>query len=406
MKQIAILFLLILSWNSWGQRLFPSIVDTLKSTRTLSLDGSAELSTTGMNNGMINRFLFGGAISEDVIQGNMDKQKTINRGGAILSGNIMYTDLKVNLFKKEKIGYGMQYGYDQVAGITYTDQLFNLIFDGNKNYANANMKLAGSSIRNMSFQKIGFGLFHKPTKSSLFFNLVGVNSYFNGGISSGTIYQSSELDTLQLEAKGSFSQPYRKTFFKGVGFSVDFNYNIPIRFLKNNRAILQLQVHNLGFAYVDGGVKKYTMDSTYRYTGFSVSQLFNGAMSKETSVLDTLGIQQKGANKWLILPFYVQLSKAVNEEFEGEWQSLFGVRFYPTSSARPLIYAGVDYRPLKSLHIGAMASYGGFASFRGTFYLQYKIKQFGIGIGADNIIGSFSKKGFGQTYNIQLSCAF
>lgn len=390
----------------FSQRLFPTIIDTNSSERSLTLDASAELATTGLNNGMLNRFLFGGAISNDVIQANHDKQKTLNRGGAILSGNLMYTDLKVNLFKNAKIGYGIQYGYSQVSSLTYTDHLYDLVFQGNKNYANVDMRLTGTTVRNMAFQKIGFGLFHKATKSSLFFNLVGVSSYFKGGISDGVLQQSIGLDTLTLAAKGSFSQPYRKTFMKGMGFSVDFNYNIPIRFFKNKRAILQVQVHDLGFAYFDGGVKRYSMDSTYRYTGFTVSQLFNGVMSKTTSLMDTLGITQKGTSKWEVLPFYIQISKAVNEDYEGEWQSLFGLRAYPTASYRPLIYAGVDYRPIKPLHIGALVSYGGFTSFKGTLYLQYKVKNFGIGVATDNIVGAFSKKGFGQAYNLQLSCTF
>jgi hypothetical protein len=359
-----------------------------------------------MNNGMLNRFLFGGEISTDVIQQNTDKQKALNRGGAILSGKLMYTDLKVNLFKNPKIGYGIQYGYDQIASITYSDHLFDLVFEGNKNYANVDMRLTGSTVRNTAFQKIGFGLFHKATKSSLFFNLVGVNSYLKGGLENGMLQQSAGLDTLTLKAKGSFSQPYRNTFMKGMGFSVDFNYNIPIRFFKNKTAVLQVQVQNLGFAYMDGGVKRYAMDSTYRYTGFTVSQLFHGVMSKETTLMDTLGISQKGAGKWIMLPFYIQLSKAVNEDYAGEWQSLFGLRAYPTASYKPLIYAGVDYRPIKSLHLGALVSYGGFTSFKGTFYVQYKIKNFGFGIATDNIIGAFSKKGFGQTYNFQLACTF
>jgi len=53
-----------------------------------------------------------------------------------------------------------------------------------------------------------------------------------------------------------------------------------------------------------------------------------------------------------------------------------------------------------------MATYGGFSTFRGTIYVQYTVKNLGFGIGCDNIVGSFSQKGFGQTYNLKLTCRF
>lgn len=407
MKKTTLYFcILLLSFHGFGQRIFPTIIDTSHSFRQLSIDGSAEIASTAFNNQLLNRFLFGGEISAGVIDDNSVKQKSLNRGGAILSGNIVYTDLKVNLFKKEKWGYGVQLGYDQIANISYTDDLFNLVFKGNQEYANSSMDISSSSVKNIAFQKVGFGIYHKPTRSSLYFNIVNVSSYFKGGIDRGTIHQSADLDTITIDAKGSFSQPYKKTFSKGLGFSFDFSYNIPIRLFKNTTAILQAQVRNLGVAYVNGGVKRHYLDSTYSYSGFTVQQLFDGVISEESSLQDTLGIRTGSSSKWIALPFYVQLSKEVNEDFEGKFQSVFGLRVYPIASYRPLIYAGADFRPIQGLHIGLIASYGGFSVFRGTLYLQYNIRNFGVGVGMDNVVGTFYKKGFGQTYNIRLACRF
>lgn len=72
-----------------------------------------------------------------------------------------------------------------------------------------------------------------------------------------------------------------------------------------------------------------------------------------------------------------------------------------------MIYAGIDYKPISNLHLGLLASYGGYSTFRGSLYIQYKIKNFGFGISSDNIVGIVSKKqGFGQTYNIRLQWNF
>lgn len=398
-------FCLLLSFHGFGQRLFPAIIDTNKNIREINIDFSAEIASTALDNQILNRILFGGEISDKAIFDNSNRQKLLNRGGSILAGTIQYTDLKVNLFKQEKLGFGIQYGYDQIASISYSDHLFNLAAKGNKEFAGSTADISSTTIRNFAFQKLGFGVILKPTKSSLFLNVVGLSNYFKGGIGNGFIRQSENLDTVTIKANGNFAQPNSQTYLKGMGLSLDFNYNIPINFFKNDHAILQAQVRNLGVVYVDKGVKHYRVDSTYNYTGFSFEQLFNGGLTNG-NLLDTLGIKREKSSKWIALPFYVQLSKAVNEEYEGKFQSLFGLRVYPVASYRPLVYVGADYKPIANLHLGLMASYGGFSTFRGTFYLQYKTPHFGFGIGIDNIVGSVYKKGLGQTYNIQLICRF
>ncbi|MBN9294523.1 MAG: hypothetical protein J0G96_11145 [Flavobacteriia bacterium] len=391
---------------TFGQRLFPTVIDTNRNARFIDLDASAESASTTMNNSMLNRFLFGGTIESGSIDQNFQRQKMLNTVGAILSGGIVYTDLKTDLFKHPKLGYGIQIGYDQIASVSYTDHLFGLMFKGNEQYAGMNMDLSSTVVRNIAFQKVGFGIILKPSRSSLFLNVVNVSDYFKGGVGHGTIQQSSGLDSVTLDVEASMLQPYKSNFFTGTGLSLDFNYNIPIRFFRNSTAVLQVQFRNLGVAYVEGGIKRHKLDTIHTYTGFTVDQLFDGVLSKENTVLDTLGVKTDSYSKWIGLPFYFQFSKAVNEDYEGKFQSLFGLRVYPISSYKPLVYLGVDYRPIRPLHIGLMATYGGFSTFRGTLYVQYMMKNFGFGAGCDNIVGSFSQKGFGQTYNLKLTCRF
>lgn len=406
MRVVGLFVVLLLSGFSFGQRIFPTITDTATHQRILKLEGSAEIASTSLDNQLINRFLFGGEISNAVILENSYKQRLLNKGGFIVSGGIEYTDYKLNLFNSEKIGLGVQIGYDQIASLSYTDHLFDLIFKGNKAYANSNLDLTSTSIRNIAFQKVGAGLLHKGTKSALYFNFVNVSNYLKGGITKGYLHQSAKYDTLLLDAQGSFVHPFRTTFSKGMGFSVDFKYNVPLRFFNNDKAIFSAQIQNLGFAYMDGGLKKYGLDSVYTYTGFTVEQISDGILSEGTSVLDTLGIRKGKTSKWITLPFYVQLSKEVNEDYSGSFQSIFGLRVYPIATYTPLLYVGADYKPIEGLHLGLIATYGGFSTFRGSFYLQYHTERIGFGIGVDNVVGTVYKKGYGQTYNIQFVCKF
>lgn len=390
----------------FSQALVPQFIDTLKTGQSIRFSGNVELSATSMTNQMLNPLLFGGEISDQTIDDLAIKQRMLNRVGAIINADFRYENLSVNLFKSPKLGFAVQAGYEQLASVGYTDHLFSLAFQGNENFAGKSIDLSSSAVRNIAFQKLGFGVILKSNKSALFVNLINVSNYFRGGIEHGVVNQSVGLDTVSLDFTGSLIQPYKSTFMKGAGLSLDFNYNIPLKFLKNPNATIQVQFKNLGFAYVDGGLQKKSLDTIHVYSGFTVDQLLSGVISKETSLEDTLGIRTSETGKWIGLPFNFQIAKLISEDYEGKVQSTFGIRVYPISSYKPLFFLGIDYRPIRSLHLGAIASYGGFSLFRASFYVNYNLSKFGIGLGTDNIIGMVSDKGFGQSYNFRVSCRF
>lgn len=406
-KIIYALFCVLTSFFGFSQQLAPEIIDTNKNDRGIYLEGSIELSSTALPNEILNPFLFGGEITNQVIDRNASKQKGLNRAGAIIHGNIMYRDLKTNLFKSEKIGFGVQLGYERMLNASYTKELFGLVFQGNEQYAGQNINLNSTSVADIGYQKMGFGVFLKNTQSYGFLNIINVSDYMKGGVKHGTIQQSEDLDDISLDLAGNWSRTTSNGYARGLGLSIDFKYNIPIKFFKNKTAIVSAQVKNLGFAYIYKGTQKYSMDTILHYNGFSFNQLIDGVISKETSLIDTLGIHEEKGTAVVGLPFYLQIAKEINEDYEGKLQSTFGIRVYPISNYKPMIYAGIDYKPISNLHLGLLASYGGYSTFRGSLYIQYKIKNFGFGISSDNIVGIVSKKqGFGQTYNIRLQWNF
>lgn len=392
--------------TSIAQPLMPEIIDTVKNGKEISISGTADVSSSAIDNGMISPFLFGGEISSASIQRNINRQKTMNRGGIIMNGELLYKDFDTPLFKNKKLGFGVQMGYTQFISLSYTKSLFDLVFQGNESYAGQNMNLNSTSFSNIGFQKVGFGLFLKKTQSHFFLNLISISDFSKGSVKHGTIQQSNELDQIGIDMAAQFSRAISSAFSKGAGLSIDIKYNIPLKIFKNKNAKLSVQLSNLGVAYLYQGTNKYTIDTIQHYSGFTVNQLLDGVVSTETSLLDTLGVHQAKGSSWVALPASIQLSKEVNEDFEGKIQSLFGVKVFPISNYRPLVFIGGDYRPIQNLHLGLIASYGGFSTFRGTFYIQYRIKGFGFGISTDNIVGMVSKKGFGQTYSLRLAWKF
>jgi hypothetical protein len=107
-----------------------------------------------------------------------------------------------------------------------------------------------------------------------------------------------------------------------------------------------------------------------------------------------------------MLPGYIQIGKIVDEHNTSLFQSYFGTKLYYTLAYAPLIYIGGQIRIMELFKFGAHASYGGFTKFRLGCYANFDIKKLNIGLGSEDIIGTISKVGRGQSLQFRLRCAF
>ena len=87
-------------------------------------------------------------------------------------------------------------------------------------------------------------------------------------------------------------------------------------------------------------------------------------------------------------------------------QSFFGVRLYPTLIYSPYVYAGMHVKANDWLYAGINVGYGGFSNFRGGFYTGVNFDHISAGVGTENLVGVFSKKGNGQSLYLRIRCVF
>ena len=399
-----VLFFLALSFASRAQHLLPIQYDTLNYKYEAIVGGVADFGSTSIENAFLNRFIFGGEISEEIKDRTWGKQRPINRLGADLHGELEFRNYSSNLLKKDKYGWLIKGGYYNFAGLLYADDLFGLTFYGNERYLGESIDFSGTRGTGWAFQKIGFGIIDKKSKSNISLNAYSVSNYADLGVTTGSLFQSENGDSLAFRYDGfaEFKTPGNGS--RGWGIGLDADIRIPVQLAKEQTAYIQFLVRNVGVAYMPE-IKKYEADSLFIFEGLTFDQLFGDAsvIDSSFSILDTLNVDSKTFAALKFLPAFIQVGKIVDDLSTKKIQSFFGARLYPSLVLVPQIYAGLQYKPVDWCAIGANASYGGYSTFRFGLYASFKAQDFNLGLASENLVGLLSQRGMGNSLMVRLS---
>lgn len=400
-----VLFLfLFLCFGVYSQHLLPIQHDSIVPKYEAIIHGVGDYGSTSVENAFLNRFIYGGAITEEVKDRTWNKHHLINRLGVDLQAELEFRNFSANLFGKEKYGWLLKGGYYNYAGLLYSDDLFGMTFYGNERYLGESIDFSGTRGNGWSFQKIGFGIIDKKTKSNLSLNAYSVSNYGSLGISEGYLFQSDSGDSLALLYDGyaEFKTPGNQS--RGLGLGIDADVRIPVQMGKEQTAYIQFLVRNVGVAYMPE-IKRYEADSLFIFEGLTFDQLFGDAsvIDSSFSMLDTLNIGSSTFSQFKFLPAFLQVGKIVDEMSLKKIQGFFGARMYPSLVLVPQVYAGIHYKPARWAAIGANASFGGYTSFRFGLYTSFAVKTLNVGLATENLLGLISSKGMGNSVMIRLN---
>lgn len=404
MKFYVITFLLLLCDGLWAQNVFPLIIDTTTIRHEVNLYAGGFTFGNTLRNELTNKFIFGGFISDEIKVRSMEHMLDVNRFSIVANGEIDYKNYNVNMFGKSNWGMVVRGGYYLFNAFQFPKSIFQLGFQGNAHLSENSLDLSNTHFEVMNFQKIGFGIVDKKTKSSVVLNFVNGSSYYKGNIFEGTYRQSASYDSIQLSIDGNLDYNDGSSFSNGQGFALDADFRFKIGWGKKRNAYIQLKVNNLGILFFNHPTQHYVIDTTYNYSGFSFKQLMGqtNLFSDDFSMTDSLRLTSYSKSSVVWLPGYIQIGKVADRNSPYKWQSFFGVNLYTTVISLPQVYAGVHYQPNKWFATGVHLSYGGFGGLRGGIYFDFKLKNVAIGIATNSIYGIISKRGFGISSQFRL----
>lgn len=391
---------------SFGQNALPIYHDTLGYTSNfIELDEAIDYHSTSIKNDLSKTFIWGGEIDQTMKDRSFNKHSGINRLGIYNTNELRYLHLSKPFLGKESCGWGVKMGYYAAGSVSYNKDLFGLLMYGNSSYLDQTASFSNTISQFMLFQKVGFGLVDRKTKSSVYLNIINVQQAFKAAINKGELSQNADGSSLDVLLDGDFTFTEGTNFSQGLGLAIDGEYRFMTPWIKDTKAPISISVNNLGVAYMYNGMSKYVIDSTYNYSGFTVNQLTNSAATfgDDFDVFDSLRIEKTQVKKWLATPGYIQLMKLVDYNSSKKLQSFFGVRVYPTMRAVPAVFVGLNYRPIQMFSAALSLYYGGFGKIRSGLYLNYLSRKLTVGLGTDDILGYVSKNGYGQSLIVKLS---
>lgn len=405
--RIVLLFIIcgkaLLSNAQW----LPTFYDSIDYKNEILVSGNVDISASAIYKELSSVFYRGGHISSEMIQRSLERHGAVNRIGVDLSSEITYRNFNP-LFKNRDIGFQVKAGAYYFGGLLYSKDLFDLAMNGNSEFFGDTADLSGADLSFTAFQKVGFGLLSTKSRSSLSLNFYNIQDRIDLTMRDAHLIHSPDYDSIVISADGSYTGKSNRRFDQGFGLGIDLEYYMPFQWGSGKTSYIEFKANNIGFGYMTQEQTTYRMDTSVTYSGFRFDQLFgdNPIDFASLDILDTLGVRKSSTKKAFLLPGFIQVAKIVDERFEGKWQPFFGIRVYPTLVFSPMAFAGLDFAPMKQMHLGLSASYGGFAKFRAGFYASYALSRFRFGLGSENLVGVISKKGNGESINFRLSCVF
>lgn len=404
MKAACSLIVMSISLTSLSQSMLPLIQDTSINSmgHEISISGLGDYQSTSIGKDITRAFIYGGFIDEGMKSNSSSRHDEINRFGIDLNAEIEYKNHNINLFKDSLKGLVIKGGIYNFSSIIYSKDLFDMAFFGNEMFTGDTAYFTGSQFTNLSFQKIGVGWLNKKSKSSFSLNFIGVNNYLNGIFNEGHLYQSQNIDSLELLIFGEGERSKGTSYFKGFGVAFDMDYRFKMKKNESDFIHFQLLLRNLGVAYLNN-TDQYMANGVSTIHSYEVNDLinsesiFNNPDDFANGIVDT--IITKGS--LVILPAMFQFTKLIDNHSPHKFQGFFGFRGYLNNAYVPMLFGGLDYKVAQWFRMGVQGSYGGFSQLRYGMYASVHFPHFNLGLASENL---FNKTG--ESIIIKLSCAF
>jgi hypothetical protein len=400
LKSFLFAVVLFVNFYSFSQLILPNYLDTNEQKVYFSVRSSHDIQSSSLQLNMVSKLFRGGTISDQMINANSLNHNEINRVGREFTNEIKFiSDLPFLQLKNWNLLSEMN--YNSLFSASYSGDLFNFVFKGNKNFIGDTARFSGTSFNYIDYQTFGLGLSHKKTKSNFSLNLINVQNYLSSDFSDAELIFAQDSTNMSVNLDGELNSTFTQKFNNGLGLALNFTLNVSVPWKDENTAFFQFQVRNLGFAKINQ-INRYQVDTLISFAGFTLDELinFDQSLFEGSKWQDTLNVRQDTLSKLIFLPAMIQFGKVLRTDCEQNFQSFFGVKLYPSLNYVPKIYAGMDYRFKNNFHTGISFAYGGFGNFRAGFYSNYQTSKLNFGFGTEDLYGLISKNGFGQMLSI------
>lgn len=361
-----------------------------------------------LDNHFLKKSFFGGHIERNHIARLKDDMNDQNRAGFVLNAGLDVLNFRDTMFNHPNWGLRVGLSTNYHASISFGQDLFSLIYQGNNHFRNDTANLGPLYYQFQSWQKIGLGFFNKSTLSSLSLSLVEGQSYQSLMLSDAGLYTSGQGDSLALFYQGDY---WRSDTTKtgpmngsGMGAAVDLEYNIP---LADNQGVISIAVYDAGFMVWNRMSEHFEFDSLTTWKGVNANDIFTlaGDSLDLPQLTDTLEYTVKKSAYIAPLPVSIHM-RYVRHFGRGNFYEA-GLSMWPNKASVPRVHAGLTHFIHQNLYVSERITYGGYSRFG----LGAEISWMPCGtwlfrLGTNHIGGFTSGRAYGRDVYFTLAKSF
>ena len=360
--------------------------------RSVNIDAEYDAGSNGTNQVLINKLLLGGYIS------NADKAQSAKylKGYNNFGVNLNYN---VSAFLKggKKHDFLIGFKNQEILNATYTKDFFNLMFYGNQMYKGKTADLAFCNVNALRFQEIKFGAIMHSVDSvakigvSLSF-IKGEQLFFIKTNKNSSLFTSADGSELVFNSKFNLaiSDTNNKnlTSFNGIGASADIFFETPYKSKFGEKSILIVNANNIGFIHWRNNSVQYSSDSTFRFSGYTVDNIFDlkdstlNKIKTDSIALSLTNARQENFNVNIPTNLVI-INKII---WNKNWVTNFGFRYVFNANYKPYLFIEPELTKNKftfCLHLG----YGGYVRAGFGASVSYESNNWYFKLGSNHLQG-------------------
>lgn len=348
-------------------------------------------------------FYQGGFFNDNLKNESLNRLTDLNYFGGEYGVSMTYNNPISTMF--DDAGFYASYELGGSAGMSFSEDLFRVIFQGNTGFIGDTARLGPMEISNYQFKKIGFGL-NQDDRIKFGIGLLSFDAWQKARVSSGNLAVDNDLDSVTLGLEGRFRNSATVNAPAGFGVGMDLEVTFPLD-VKNDTigsAKLIAGIKNVGLFISNKNMVTYDVDGNYSFSGFNISSIsdFQSSVLSASELQDSL--VPKGVTDRIVdlMPFELYFYSTSRPDGK-KLQLVYGFRYRYATGSMPQAYIGGDWRPNEKTIFSNYLHVGGYALFQWGMSLKKSMGKVKIGLTTNNLHGFFTNEAYSQSLGLTMS---
>ena len=381
----------------------------------LVIDGAYSLNSTSISNDFISADFIDSDLKDLTSANHNDKA---NLAGFDLAFSAVFSQKKEEFLGMADAGYFIGIKARDHFDLSYSKDIFDLMFYGNKMFLGETVELKSSGNR-LKYEQFQIGAFKAFTSDKKTITVGAGVSFVKGtngfsfNLNEGTtLYMEDNAEYIDLALDGSYNITDQTKIglgsLNGIGVSSDFF--VVVDYENGDNA--SLKISDLGVISWNNLSATYTSDDEFHFEGIAIENLltFNDSLMPEiskSSIVSETSITEVNQSFKSNLPVRIQV-KGTKVLADKKIYTTIGIRHQLNSNYTPYYYLKGKFKMSEKFMAGLKLAYGGYGKFNTGIELSTVIiKQTLIVLGSSNIDALIAPSSFnGQSYYLSLQKMF